>query len=540
VQKRKRSTLVAALACVVAVALSGCGSSSKSTSVSAGTVTLLMAGSPGSLDPGVASTPQADEPDWLAYTGLVTYAHASGLAGTRLIPGLATTLPVIGEGGRSYTAVLRKKLVFSNGGRVQASDFAYTVERAIRIPGGAAAQFITEEIKGASAYARGQAKTISGITTNNATGRIVIHLNSPDGAFANVLALPALGIISPRTPFRNKPNSPPPGVGPYEITNIVPNASFSLVQNPYWGQLNIPQIPAGHVNVNVRISPKPEADALAVLKNSADVLDWTDQIPGDLLRTIRARAADRYASEVMTSTEYVFFNTRTRPFANLLAREAVVTGLNQNVISRLASGSLSPGCYLVPSTVIEWPAGPCPYANPSGGGDIAQARILVRRSGMAGTPVTVWSEAEAPSRQWMAYYTSLLNRIGFKATEKVISNTAYLTALGNPSLEPQTGFAERSLGFPDASGLYSLLKNSGEVNLKPLDAELSNLEAVPTSDANAVADQWRSLMEYVAKKAYVGVLGYPTFPAFTSTAIKRSALVFNPVYGWDWSSFDPK
>ena len=539
-QKRKRSTLVGALACIVAVALNGCGNSSKSTTVSVGTVTLLMARSPGSLDPGVANTPQADEPDWLAYTGLVTYAHASGLAGTRLTAGLATTLPVVGDGGESYTAVLRKKLVFSNGVKVQASDFAYTVERAIKTPGGDAAQLISSEIKGASAYARGQAKTISGITTNNATGRIVIHLNSPDGAFANVLALPALGIISPRAPFRNQPNSPPPGVGPYEITNIVPNVSFSLVQNPYWAQLNIPQIPAGHVNVNVRISPKPEADALAVLNNSADVLDWTDPIPDDLLRTIRARAAHRYANEVMTSTDYVFFNTRTRPFANLLAREAVVTGLNQNVISRLASGSLTPGCYLVPSTVIEWPAGPCPYANPSGGGDIAQAKLLVRRSGMVGTPVTVWSEAGPPSRQWMAYYASLLNRIGFKATDKVLSDTAYQTTLGNPSLDPQTGFAERSQGFPDPSGLDSLFQNSGEADVKRLDADLSSLEAVPTGNLDAVVSQWQALMKSVAKKAYVGVLGYPTFPAFTSAAINRSALVFNPVCGWDWSSFDLK
>jgi hypothetical protein len=159
---------------------------------------------------------------------------------------------------------------------------------------------------------------------------------------------------------------------------------------------------------------------------------------------------------------------------------------------------------------------------------------------MVGAPVTVWSEAGAPSRQWMAYYTSLLNRIGFKATEKVLSDTAYPTTLGNPSLEPQTGFAQRSQGLPDPSGLDSLFQNSGEADVKHLDADLSSLEAVPTSKLDAVVSQWQALMKSVAKKAYIGVLGYPTVPAFTSAAINRSALVFNPVYGWDWSSFDLK
>ena len=53
--------------------------------------------------------------------------------------------------------------------------------------------------------------------------------------------------------MKNEPNNPPPGVGPYMITNIVPNQSFSVVKNPYWAKMNIPGIPAGHVNVNVKI-----------------------------------------------------------------------------------------------------------------------------------------------------------------------------------------------------------------------------------------------------------------------------------------------
>jgi peptide/nickel transport system substrate-binding protein len=424
------------------------------------------------------------------------------------------------------------------------------VERAVRIIGGNVARLITRDVKGASAFARGRARAISGITTNNATGTIVIHLNAADSAFDNGLALPALGIVSSRAPLRSQPNSPPVGVGPYEITNIVPNVSFSLVENPYWGQMNSPQIPSGHANINVRISSKPEANAVAVLRNSADVLDWADTIPGDLLSRIHSEAADRYANEITTTTDYVFFGVRTKPFSSQLAREAVVTGLNQNLISQLASGSLVPGCYYVPPTVVGWTATPCPYGNPAGGGNVTHAKLLVRRSGMAGARVTVWSPATSPYRQWMAYYTSFLSQIGFKATEKVISDPSYFSTLGNPSLEPQTGFAALAQGFPDPIYFYSLLTgaaiartnslNFGRVSDKHINTEVRRLEAVPTSDLISVASQWQALTEYVAKNAYVGVLGYQAFPAFTSSAINRNVLVFNPVYGWDWSSFELK
>ena len=110
-----------------------------------------------------------------------------------------------------------------------------------------------------------------------------------------MLAFPALGLVPSGTPMKNEPNSPPPGVGPYKITNIVPNQSYSLVQNPKWSSMNIPGIPAGHVDVNVKISSNVDSNALAVLNNTADVFDWADTIPGSLLPQIKSKASDRFS-----------------------------------------------------------------------------------------------------------------------------------------------------------------------------------------------------------------------------------------------------
>jgi peptide/nickel transport system substrate-binding protein len=546
------------------VALAACGSSSKTTATQtttantgaaatssgkSGTITLVMGTAPDSLDPGMGYTTQAAEPDWLSYTGLTTYAHANGLAGGQLIPGLATALPVVSADGKTYTMTLRKGLVFSNGQPVKASDFTYTVQRALKIPWGGSGQFIGGTIVGAADYAKGKATTISGITADDATGKITIHLMAPYGAFGNVLAFPSLGIIPSGTAMKNLPNSPPPGVGPYMITNIVPNASFSLVKNPHWAAINIPGIPAGHVDVNVKISSNVSSNALAVLQNSADVFDWADTIPGSLLPQIHSQASDRYRKMVMNSSYYVFMNTQTKPFSSQLAREAVVTGLDQNAMNRLGSGTLIPGCYFLPPAMTGHPTGACPYGNPAAGGDLAKAKALVQQSGMAGTPVTVWSETRQPRQAWMTYYTQFLNQIGFKATQKVIADATYFTTIGDLKLNPQTGFADWNQDFPNPIDFYLLLQgtaiqptnneNFGQVKDAHIDSTSTKLGATPSSKLNDIAAQWQALDTYTAQKAYIGMFGYQTFPAFTSNRIAQN-YVFHNVYGWDWSSFTLK
>jgi peptide/nickel transport system substrate-binding protein len=527
----------------------GAASSTPSNAKNGGTVTLVMGTAPDSLDPGFGYTTQAAEPDWLAYTGLLTYAHQSGTAGGQLIPGLATSMPQISNGGKTYTMTLRKGLVFSDGKPVKASDFTYTVERALKIPWGGSGQFIAGTIVGAKEYAAGKAKTISGIKTDDATGKITIDLLSSYGAFGNVLAFPSLGLVPSGSPMKNQPNNPPPGVGPYEITNIVPNQSFELVRNPQWSKMNIPGIPAGHVDINVKISSNVDANALSVLNGKADVFDWADTIPGSLLPQIQAKAKGRYQKKIMNSTYYVFMNTQNKPFSSQLAREAVVTGLNQNAMSRLGSGTLIPGCYFLPPGMVGHPSAPCPYGDPAKGGDIAKAKQLVQQSGMAGTKVTVWSETRAPRQQWMTYYTSFLNQIGFKATQKVIADATYFSTIGNLKLHPQTGFADWNQDFPNPIDFYLLVQGSailptnnenfGEVKDPQIDKQSAQLGAVPTAQLNTIASKWQALDEYVAKKAYIGVFGYQTFPAFTSDRVSPS-FVFSPVYGWDWSSFSLK
>jgi peptide/nickel transport system substrate-binding protein len=514
------------------------------------TVNMLEGTFPQSLDPGKDHTSQGFEVNWIVYTGLMTYAHANGKAGGQLIPGLATALPAITDGGKTYTATLRKGLKYSNGTPVKASDFIRSVERAVHIPWGGSGAFMTPIIVGASAYSTGKAKTISGITADNKTGKIVIHLTKPYGPFENVLAFPAMGLVPGNTPLAVEANDPPPGVGPYKVTDITPGQPYDVVKNPDWTP--IPGIPSGHVDVDVKVSANVSSNALSVLNNTADVFDWADTIPGSLLPQIKSKGTGRFANvNLGGSTYYIFFNVTKPPFSSQLAREAVVTGLNQNAMNKLSAGTLVPACFFLPPGVAGHPTGACPYGNPASGGSITKAKALIKQSGMAGTQVTVWSETRSPRQQWMTYYTSFLNQIGLKASLKVIGDANYFTTIGSSkSLDPETGFADWNQDFPNPIDFYLLVdgkaiqatdnQNFGQTNDPKVNAAIAKLGTVPSTQLSSVASKWQSIDEYVAKKAYLGVFGYQTFPFFMSDRMNFAAAVKQPIYGWDFTSFQLK
>ena len=493
-RRHSRSVLTGLVALGSAVALAACGSSSSSSSStssssasgsakSGGTITEVFGTAPDSLDPGDAYTTQALEPDQVVYTPLLAYAHVAGTAGGTLIPGLATALPTITDGGKTYTLTLRSGLKFDDGTPVVASDFTYAVERALKIPWGGAS-FITGNVVGASAYAAGKASGISGITTNDSSGTITIKLIEPYGAFGNVLAFPSFAPVPKGTPFKNEPASPPPGVGPYKFANIVPNVSYSVVRNPYWTA--IPGIPSGYVNqIDVKISSNTTSNALAVLNNSADIYDFADTVPPSVLAQVQSQAADRYSKVTQASTYYFFLNTKTAPFNNQLAREAVVTGLDRNALARLGSGYFVPGCYLLPPTMPGHATQPCPYGDPATP-NLAKAQALVKQSGLAGTSVTVWGEERSPRRQFIDYYTSYLNQIGFKATEKIIADASYFPTIGNLKINPQTGFADWNQDFPNPIDFYGILAAGASIsptnnqNFGQINDPVINAKANPT------------------------------------------------------------
>jgi peptide/nickel transport system substrate-binding protein len=544
---RFTSAWALALALVVVAAGCGGGNGGSSGGTHGGTVTVLMGTAPDFLDPQLGYTTQAAEPDWISYTPLLTYQHASGTAGGKLISGLATALPTISKDGKTYTLTLRKGLTFSNGKPVKASDFAYTIQRAIKINWGGKS-FFTNYIAGASAYDAGKAKSISGITTDDATGRITIALTQPYGAFANVIAFPSAGLVPAGTAMSNLSNNPPPGVGPYMITSVSPNRGFTLKRNPRFAKFKIAGIPTGHVDtVQVKIVSNTQSEAQQVLSNQADVFDPGDTLPPALIGQVQSQAQNRFSREPIPSTFYFFLNTTKPPFNNFKARQAVNYAIDRDALVRLASGFLKPTCYFLPGGIIGHPTSPCPYGSTP---DLAKAKQLVQQSGQAGTAITVWGQQRSPRREYVDYYTDLLNKIGFKATEKIISDTVYFPTIGNQKTDPQTGFADWVQDFPNPSDFYLLMdgrtiqptnnQNFSKVNDPHIQQQLNQLNPVPATELDTVGTKWQALDRYTAQRAYVVAYGEESLPKFFSNRLNFGAAVFHPTYLNDWTSFQLK
>ena len=319
-RRQLRAALIVAAALGAATAVAACGGTSSSSSSGAkpagkagGTVTLVEGTFPQSLDPSIDFTTQGAEVHWLTHLGAYSFAHASGSAGTQVIPSVATALPTITNGGKTFTFTIRKGLKYSNGTPVKASDFKFSVERALKL-GWSAASFLTSTIDGAAEYAKGKATTVSGITTDDAKGQVTIQLKSPYGAFVDVLAVGgAIPFMPSTTPMKPEPSNPPIGFGPYLIKNIAVNSGFDMVVNPNYAAQAIPGIPPGKVNVHVKVESNTTTEASDVLNNSADVFDWGDTIPPALIQQVKSQAAERFKSVQSNKTFYWFLNVTEKP-----------------------------------------------------------------------------------------------------------------------------------------------------------------------------------------------------------------------------------
>ena len=538
---RVRLAALGAGVIAVALGLSACGGSSGSTAPKTGgsstqtsaiqqggTIKVLEGTSPDSLDPDFSYTTQGNEADAMVYIPLLTYAAENGTAGSKLIPGLATSLPTVSADQLTYTLTLRSGLKYSDGPAIQWGG----------------SSFFSGYIKGGTAYLNKKATTISGIQTDDATGKITIQLSQPYGAFDNLLAFESAAPIPSTTPLNKVlSNTPPVGIGPYKFGQIVPNASYQLVKNPNFAAFNIPGIPTGYADtINVDKESNSNTEAQQVLNNQADVFDAGDTVPAQSLGQIQSQAAGRFQYVTGASTYYFFMNTKVAPFNNVAARQAVNIALDRTALAKLSSGALTPGCNFLPPTIVGH-ADTCVFGTKSGSpstADVAKAKQMVKAAGLDGTSVTVWSETRSPRQEYCTYLNQLLNELGFKSSLKVIQDSVYFQTIGNQSLNAQVGFADWSQDFPNPSDFYLLLskagiqatnnENFGNVDDPKIESQLAPLIKSPASQLQSQAAGWTALDNYVAQQAYTATYGYEQFPKFLSNKIDYNRAIFNPVF----------
>ncbi|MDQ3758510.1 MAG: ABC transporter substrate-binding protein [Actinomycetota bacterium] len=535
--------------------LAACGSDDDDVATTeGGEITISQTSQPDYLDPALSYTVNGWEPMWLVYTPLVTYAHEEGAAGAELIPGLAEELPEVSEDGLEYKLTLRDGLTYSDGTEVVASDFERTIQRVLALESGGAPFY--QGIEGAEEYLKAEddEADISGIETDDESGEITITLVEPDATFSNVLAMNFAGLVPGDTEFKNLTESPPPGVGPYELTESVPNRQFVMEKVDGFADFEIPDIPLGNIDTITSVIEKNQtAQAQDVLNNELDYMQ--DPPPADFKPTVVEQVGpegseeQRYEEFTTTSTYYFFMNHNTPPFDDPAVREAVNIGIDKPALARLFGGELAPGCSFLPPGMPGYDealdVSDCPFGDPNAAGDVETARQMIEDAGAAGEEVTVYGNNDDPTDKVTEAYAEQLNEIGLDATPEILDGGVYFQTIGNEKTEAQTGFANWFQDFPHPFNFFFLVdgdtiqptnnQNFGNVDDPMINDTLDELLQEP--DLEAATTDWEDLNRYLVESAAIAPYGHRKLATFVSDRIDFEATQFHPVYNNDYTSF---
>jgi peptide/nickel transport system substrate-binding protein len=545
--RRRAPVLLAALT----LALFGCGDDDSGDEggqgKQGGSITIAQASQPDFLDPALTYGTNVWEALWLVYTPPLTYKHAEGKEGAELIPGVAKELPTISPDGKTYELTLRKGLSYSDGTRARASDFEHTIKRVLNLESQGSAYFLG--IEGATEYVEGgkAEADISGIETSDRTGEITIKLTAPDGTFSNALALNFAGLVPGDTPFENQTKDPPPGIGPYKITESVPNRRFVMEKND---RFNLPGITKGKIDeITTLIVRSREREAQDVISGELDYMVAAP--PPDLKPEVRAKYSDRYQEHATNSTYYMFMNTREPPFDKKEVREAVNYGIDKPALARLFAGELAPGCSFLPPGMPGYDPAldleDCPWGDPNEPPDLEKARQLIADAGAEGADVTVWGDTYEPHDQLAAAYADMLNKMGLDAKLKIVDAAVYVQTVGNAKTEAQTGVTNWFQDFPhprnfmlrvDGNSIQPTNNpNVGNVDDPEITSGIAELSR-ETELTDELADRWGELNRQLVEEAWIAPYGHVKGSTFVSERMDfENCTLFHPVYYNDYTSF---
>ena len=499
--KRGRSVAVAAVvAAGLALVVSACGggggggSSSTSSAPSGKTFPVLKVvwGTSDYMDPGLSYRLESWQLFQDVYVGLVMKAHVSCQTDncTKIVPGLATTIGTVTDGGKDYKFTLRKGIKYSNGEPVKASDFKNSIIRDFKLNSPGIGFF--SNIVGSDACEANPTKCsdISGIVVDDGAGTIEIKLKTPESDFEYVLSIPFTDVVPSSTPDKDTESPPPPAIGPYYIASYSPSKSFTLKRNPNWTKNEIPGMPNGNPDTIQGTMTDDLAQAAELVASGKAMYD-ENTLPTDRLQFYKNKYGSQIKFFTTPSTYYFFLNQRTPPFDNLKARQAVNYAVDRNQLVNLRGGLGVPTWNFLPPSYPQYKKiTPTPYPY-----DLNKAKQLVQQSGTAGMKVTVYTIGDVSiDKNTGEYLQGQLKKIGWNAQIRELAGANYFTIIGNQSTKAQIGFTDWFEDYPYPSDWFNILQNGehitqvhnnnyGNTDDKAINKQIDHLDGLPPNQA---------------------------------------------------------
>jgi peptide/nickel transport system substrate-binding protein len=554
---RRIAVLILAVA-TAATALAGCGGGSSGTSSGptgtghrGGTLVMLSNSSWGTLDPAKNYTVLGFQSVQYVDDGLVGFRRAAGVAGTEIVPDLASAVPAPTDGGKTYTFHLRPGIHYSDGSLVRPSDFVTVFKRQFTVPGPANSFY--EGIVGGTQCAKSAAQcdVTKGVVADDATGTLTFHLTAPDPEFLDKLALPFAVAVPANTPLHDMGNTPIAGTGPYMWKSYEPNNGAVMVRNPHFHVWSTAAQPPGTPNqITFKFGLTLEDEVTEIENGQADWM--ADAPPADRLNEIGTKYSAQAHINPLTAIYYMALDVRVPPFNNLEARQAVNYAVDRGTYVKIFGGAslAQPSCQVLPPNFPGYKPY-CPFTlHPSADGkwtapDLAKARRLVKRSGTLGAHVAVVGTNDTLGRAITLQFVDDLNRIGYVATPKLLSNAIQYPYIQQSKNHIQVGYSQWFQDYPAASDFLNVLLGCGyfrpgsdaspnisEFCDRAVQGQMNHALQLGESDVPAANELWAQVDAHVTDLSPIITLFNPKLVDFVSARLR--GYLYNPQAGFLW------
>lgn len=305
-------------------------------------------------------------------------------------PDLAAGPPKITGKGTIYTFTLRSGVRWAPpvNRELQAKDFVYALHRLFDKKTPSSGQPYALLIKGAEAFAKGKAKSISGIRALGPR-TLQIQLEQAAGDFLSILTM---GFFAPvpqeaaaKVAVGSAYSKKIVGLGPYMLGSYAPGKSMTFVRNPNWNARTDPLRKAWVDRVEVKMGMTAEAATLAIIRGDADLslnLDPPVANLGSLMSDSKTK--NRFTTKFNGCVEYMPLNMNPKagPISNVKVRRAINYAIDKQSLRRTRGGTFAGdiASTILPPTQFGYKPYNL-YPSKDSRGNVEKAKQLLREAG---------------------------------------------------------------------------------------------------------------------------------------------------------------
>nr|WP_134005713.1 ABC transporter substrate-binding protein [Streptomyces sp. 846.5] len=430
---------------------------------------------------------------------LVAYPSATGTAGLKLTPDIASAMPTISADGKTYTFKLKSGIKFDDGTPVTSKDIKYGIERGFAqdiLPGGPyyLPTILDEGQKYPGPYKDTDPNKLglkSVQTPDDST--IVFNLKAPSADFLSYLAMGSAAPVEKSKDTGATYQQHPGSTGPYKIDSYSPNKSVTFVRNPNWDPSTDTIRKALPDKINVTITTNADDLDSRLLAGTADLdIGQVGVQTAAQAKVLTNPTLKAYTDDAPNGfIRYISMQTKVAPFDNVHCRKAVEYAVNGTDLQTARGGPVAGALAtnMLPPNILGHDSYD-PYNLAAGKPQIDKAKAELALCGKPNgftTTVAVRNNKPKEVKEGEALQAALKN-VGITVNIDQYDGAQSSSVIGAPANVHKKGYGLIVFGwgadFPTASGFLGVLIDGRQI----LPAGNNNYSEINDPAINALID----------------------------------------------------